>query len=353
MMPFRTVFEIEEAINCPLYEKGDRMSLTDKTFSCPDGKEVCLILVRDMTQLLFVMLGEHDKDGKAVSGKQYNCSGCTGLIKLSRNEQADNEEGDAEGVVARIQDVMHKMHGSEIECPFLQAIPKGKVSSILNRFQQMNVPADTILVRQGEPNHNLYLILAGSFCIESSGVNIAVLREGEIFGEMSYLGAERAIATVRAKEDSLVMAIAAQDFAALMNSDPSVQFFMARLLAGRLQQVNAARARDFESSMAGRLNDVVPAELFQVFHLHQKTGVLEMNLAHGEARVLFREGCLINARYGEKQNQDAIFAMLSEKNGFYRFTSGLTAQEMETEEIGDFMTLLMEGVKKVDEVSGM
>ena len=58
---------------------------------------------------------------------------------------------------------------------------------------------------------------------------------------------------------------------------------------------------------------------------------------------------VINAGYCELTNEEAIFKVLSEKKGFYRFTSGLSPNEMRAAEIGDFMMLLMEGVKRVDE----
>lgn len=349
METFNPAFEIIEAKNCPLYEKGDKMSLTEKTFSCPQGKEVCLILVRDMTQLLFTMIGMQEDKKKTVSNEVYSCSGCTGLIKFCQTTQEANVPGDAG---AQMEAVIQDIHGEEVVSDFLRAIPAEKVDSVIDKFQKMTVPHGTLLVKEGEPNHNLYLILTGYFDIESSGRSLAKLREGEIFGEMSYLGVEQAVASVRACKDSLVLAIAAGDFGKILSRDISVQLYMAKLLAARLQQVNTARARDFESAMTGRLNEVVPAELFQVFHMHQKTGVLEMNLVGGEARVSFREGCLINAVYGEKKNQDAVFAMLAEKDGFYRFNSGLSPQEMKAAEIGDFMALLMEGVRRVDEVSG-
>ncbi|WP_163337038.1 DUF4388 domain-containing protein [Desulfopila sp. IMCC35008] len=349
METFNPVFEIIEAKNCPLYENGDRMSLTAKTFSCPQGKEVCLILVRDMTQLLFVMLGAEDAQKSDVSTEVYSCSGCTGLIKFRQIvEHVDIPDDTVTQMRAIIQDA----NGDELVSDFLQSIPDDKMAPVMQYFQKVAVPHGTLLVRQGEPNHNLYLIIAGVFDIECCGRTIATLRQGEIFGEMSYLGVEQAVAAVRSCENSLVLAITAGDFGKILSSAPSVQLYMAKLLAARLQQVNAARTRDFESAMTGRLNEVVPAELFQVFHMHKKTGVLEMNLVDGEARVSFREGCLINAVYGEKKNQDAIFAMLAEKDGFYRFNAGLSPQEMKAAEIGDFMALLMEGVRRVDEVSG-
>jgi hypothetical protein len=124
---------------------------------------------------------------------------------------------------------------------------------------------------------------------------------------------------------------------------------MARLLAKRLSLTNAARSREFESCMSGRIDEIVPAELFQIFHMHQKTGVLQMELPNGTGKVSFREGCMINASYNNTENQEAVFNILAEKKGVYRFTTGLSPKEMKAAEIGDFMMLLMEGVKRVDE----
>jgi len=69
-----------------------------------------------------------------------------------------------------------------------------------------------------------------------------------------------------------------------------------------------------EGEVSGKIGVLVPAELFQVFHMHQKTGVSTMDLPGGTDKIAFREGCITNAA-----------------------------------EVGDFMSLLMEGVKRVDE----
>ena len=95
MKPFNCVFSIVEEKNCPLYKVGEKLVLSEKTLSCPDGKEVCLILVRDMTELLFQLLGE--ATGAAEdNNKKYNCSGCTGLIKftcLATDNPGDSVKG--------------------------------------------------------------------------------------------------------------------------------------------------------------------------------------------------------------------------------------------------------------------
>jgi hypothetical protein len=101
--------------------------------------------------------------------------------------------------------------------------------------------------------------------------------------------------------------------------------------------------------MSGRVEEIVPAELFQIFHMHQKTGVLTLDFPGKTGKVSFRQGCIINAELGALKNEEAIFKILAEKKGRYRFTTGLSPHEMRAAEIGDFMMLLMEGVKRVDE----
>jgi len=346
MEPFSCIFSIVEQKNCPLYKVGEKLWLSEKTLSCPEGKEVCLILVRDMTQLLFTLLGGEVTE----DDKKYNCSGCTGLIKFSRysGDQLDNSI-EPEGAVASIDSAVEKVYGKIIDSPFLRILPAGQIDTILSHFKEISLDKGATLIRKGEQNLNFYLVVEGKLLVEDDGILLASLVEGELCGEMSYLGADVAVSTVSAGQKTKVLAMAGDVFGRLLGESASVQAFMAQLLAKRLRRTNAARAREFEFCMSGRLDQIMPAELFQIFHMHQKTGVLSMELPNGVGKVSFREGCLINASYGEEKNQEAVFQILAEKKGVYRFTTGLSPQEMKAAEIGDFMMLLMEGVKRVDD----
>lgn len=350
MKQFSVIFSIVEEKNCPLYEVGEKLHLSDKTLSCPQGKEVCLILVRDMTELLFKMLAANDPDLSQFQEEIFNCSGCTGLIKFSLNQkQPEIDESEVKGASAIIDSAVKVRYGKAINSPFLQTLPAEEIDYILKQFKEVSLEKGSVLIQKGETNLNLYIILEGELGVEDGGMNLAILNEGELCGEMSYLGADVAVSTVRAKSKARVLAMEGNIFGKLLGKNQEVQSYMAQLLAKRLRRTNAARARDFESCMSGRIDEIVPAELFQIFHMHQKTGVLAMDLPGGEGKISFREGCIINARYGELTNEEAIFGMLTEKSGLYRFTTGLSPQEMRAAEIGDFMMLLMEGVKRVDE----
>jgi len=83
MTSLRAVFSIIAEMGCPLYTKGERLLLSDKTLGCPEGKEVCLILVRDMTEILFSVLKKQPIDLSLYHETVFNCSGCRGLIKFA------------------------------------------------------------------------------------------------------------------------------------------------------------------------------------------------------------------------------------------------------------------------------
>ncbi|MFH0781510.1 MAG: DUF4388 domain-containing protein [Pseudomonadota bacterium] len=325
--------------------------LSEKTLACPEGKEVCLILVRDMTELLFKFLKKQPMNLEEYSGTTFNCSGCRGLIKFSLVESEKIlEQTFAEGALASIEGGTTQVSITYLDSPLFAILTPGEMASIYSNLREIHIEEKTILIQKGEQNLNFYIVAEGELRVEDEGNHLATLAAGEICGEMSYLGADVAVCTVIATKRSKVLAIAGDVFGRLLGNNLAVQTFMAKLLASRLRQTNEARARDFQSCMSGRIDEIVPAELFQILHMHQKTGVLTLHFAEGQGgKVSFREGCIINAEYAALKSEEAIFKILGQKRGIYRFTTGLTPKDMRAAEIGDFMMLLMEGVKRIDE----
>jgi len=353
MKNLSAVFTIVKEKNCPLYKEGELLHLSEKTLSCPKGKEMCLILVRDLTELLFKFLQDRSGNLENYAETVFNCTGCNGLIKFSllspdKAEGFVDDDNNKESV-SHIVSAALTLDGKAVDCPLLQAVPPNLVETVLSHFKEIVLEEGAVLIRQGEKNYNLYIVFDGELTVESGGAYLDTLAGGEICGEMSYLGADTAVSSVRAVKKTKVLAIAGDVFGQLLGGNQQVQSYMAQLLACRLRKTTVARSRDFASCMSGRIDEIVPAELFQIFHMHQKTGVLSLELAGGLAKVSFREGCIINAIYNLLNNEEAIFKILAEKKGLYRFTTGLSPGEMRAAEIGDFMMLLMEGVKRVDE----
>ena len=203
MVTFAAAFDIIEERACPYYNKNDSLVLTDRAVILPVGRPACLILVRELTELMFKLLPHTETDFAKQRPTVYTCGGCTGLIKFKLGDTPQNvgKPGDGEGEVV----------------------------------------------------------------------------------------------------------------------------------------------------MSGRIDAIIPPELLQVFHMHQKTGKLLLDMDGGSARVTFRDGAIIAARFGELDNQEAIFGLMGEKKGHFRFLPGLPSPLMNAREIGDFMMILMEGLRRLDE----
>lgn len=346
MKSLRLYFRISKDNNCPLYRKGEFLTLSERALSCPENKATCLILVREMTNLLFKYLDSSYSDEEALV---HNCSGCTGLIKFT---SISEEEAKQEGLImdTPVLDSEDEALLSEIqEFSLIQAIPDVELVRAIRCFRKEKLPVNSTLILKGQSSLYLYLILSGDLVVSDSSLVIASLGRGDICGEMSYLGNDVAGADVRAVTETEVLSIAGDAFCRLIDRIPELQLFMAKVLVNRLSTSNASRFDTFDACMSGWIHEMPPAELFQIFHMNQKTGVLSLELPEGNASVSFREGCVINAQYGKKSNQAAIFDMLKEREGRYVFTTGLSLEEMKAAEIGDFMMLLMEGIRRIDE----
>jgi hypothetical protein len=119
--------------------------------------------------------------------------------------------------------------------------------------------------------------------------------------------------------------------------------------AERNREMDSEKERKNRAIVSGGLDGISPLELLQFFHMHQKTGKLLLQVPGGPGRVAFREGAVIGARFAEKEGKEAIFSLLGEHKGRFSFMPGIPASLTEVEEIGDFMMLLMEGIKRLDE----
>jgi CRP/FNR family cyclic AMP-dependent transcriptional regulator len=87
-------------------------------------------------------------------------------------------------------------------------------------FEVASYPKGDVIVTQGTPGGELYLLRSGSADITclSGGQNIrvAVAREAWPFGALSFLTGDAAMATITAKEDSVVYKLSRGAYSELM-----------------------------------------------------------------------------------------------------------------------------------------
>jgi serine/threonine protein phosphatase PrpC len=104
------------------------------------------------------------------------------------------------------------------------------------------------IIREGQPGHDLYIVIKGRVVVEKGGMEISELFSGGHFGEMGLVDNAPRSATIRASEPTRVMLIARSELMALMKRESILAVKMlwsfVQVLADRL------RAANFELSEA-------------------------------------------------------------------------------------------------------
>ncbi|GBC61078.1 hypothetical protein DENIS_2038 [Desulfonema ishimotonii] len=335
----KSIVKIIGTQDCPMYGVGDEFRLSGKSLTAPYGKATCMILVRDITE---VVLKYECIDN--TSRYVFDCSGCAGLARLEyKCPPPFPDSGDQDNICA--------LTNALSRYTFFQIFDEESVRHLVSLLKMKRYESGDVILTKGEPGKNLYIIISGRVdVLADSGIRIAGLGKGEVFGEMSLISGGPVSATVRAIEPLSVLYLEGRHFKEILSKSPSVQIYLTRMLARRIANTNVIRSQDFASAMTGNISEIPTSELFQTLHLNHKTGVLILKLADGLAAASFREGRLIRAKYGDREDKAAFFEMLKAREGRFKFHHELPPEEIRVKELGNFMKLLMEGVKNADEM---
>jgi len=111
-------------------------------------------------------------------------------------------------------------------------------------LQEVNYKSGDIIIEQGEPAMEAYLIVSGQVKVylEQNGkeIELARLGENEIFGETALFKGSDYGANVMATEDTVLIAITPDILdSKIKKCDPMIRALM-RMMMTRLRQTNAA-----------------------------------------------------------------------------------------------------------------
>ena len=103
------------------------------------------------------------------------------------------------------------------------------------------------IVCQGEVGDCMYVIQAGQAEVlqekENQEVRLAVLGEGDVFGEMALFEREARSATVRALGDLRVFTVDKRTFLRRIHQDPSLAFRILQKMSYRIRELDAEIVR--------------------------------------------------------------------------------------------------------------
>jgi CRP-like cAMP-binding protein len=138
-------------------------------------------------------------------------------------------------------------------------------------------PKSTMIFSENEPGKELYIIQKGvvkiSKIVDDKEVLIALLPQGDIFGEMALLENRPRSASAIAHEDVTLLAVNQSNFERMVQTQPQIITRLTTLLAERIWFVYKQLANAMIKNPLGRLYDSLMLQL-------EKNRV---NIAHGES----------------------------------------------------------------------
>ncbi|MDR0497589.1 MAG: cyclic nucleotide-binding domain-containing protein [Treponema sp.] len=128
-----------------------------------------------------------------------------------------------------------------------------------------NYTTDSMIFCECEPGDELFIIQAGSVkivkVVDNKEVLLAVLKIGDIFGEMALLESKPRAATTIAYEDCQLMAVNRNNFDQMIKTQPQLITRLTTLLAERIWLIYKQLANTLLEDPLGRMYDMLLVQL--------------------------------------------------------------------------------------------
>jgi hypothetical protein len=348
------IFIVTEERACPLYNVGEEFRVEKMGLTVPEAKPACLNMVRSVIRATTEENTFERFTQQGIQKAKFECGGCQGLIRF----EFKKEKGFATlqmkllAAAERRERMRHMDQFFDLlrDLEIFEPLDDDSLRDLAALLKLKKYDTNKVVLKQGDPGTELYIVLEGKVAvIGSENKVLSEMGSGEIFGEMSLLSGEPVTTTVHTRSKTKLATLSAKDFKHVLNKYPILQVFFYRMLVDRAQ-ANSLRAGNISSGMTGQLAEISTVDLFQLINSSQKTGRVEFSLDDGKAVVLFHEGELVQARYNSLAGKDAVFALLGKRSGHFVYTSGISDEAKELDIIGGFMGLIMEGMRRLDEI---
>lgn len=128
--------------------------------------------------------------------------------------------------------------GHLAEVPLFSACTRKDLEKIARASDEVEVKAGRVLVEQGRPGHEFFLILEGEASVRRDNRKVASLTKGQYFGELSLLDRGPRTATVTADSDMRVLVLGQREFLGVLDDVPGLSYKILRIMAHRLREAD-------------------------------------------------------------------------------------------------------------------
>ena len=122
--------------------------------------------------------------------------------------------------------------------PIFAGLDGRQLEKIAQLTDEVDVPAGKVLMRQGEPGNEMFIIVSGSFTIERNGNVIRECGAGAALGELAILSEGPRTATVTANEPGRLLVVGHREFHSLLDVAPGISRHLLETLARQLRALD-------------------------------------------------------------------------------------------------------------------
>ena len=127
------------------------------------------------------------------------------------------------------------------EVPMFRALSRKELEALGRAADAVGVPAGATLVEEGAAGREFFIVLSGEVSVQVGGNEVAVLKEGQWFGELAIIDPAPRDATVTALSPCELLVIDGRRFAPLLDEVPVLARKIMVGLARRLREADRAQ----------------------------------------------------------------------------------------------------------------
>jgi CRP-like cAMP-binding protein len=118
--------------------------------------------------------------------------------------------------------------------PLFAGLSKSQLRQIATIADEIDLPADKQLIREGEPGREFFVLLEGEVEVTRKDKKLVTRRSGEFFGEIALVSSLPRTATVRTRTPVRTLVIRDVAFRALLHRTPAIAVKVLEAMAERL-----------------------------------------------------------------------------------------------------------------------
>jgi CRP-like cAMP-binding protein len=125
------------------------------------------------------------------------------------------------------------------QVPLFSTCSRKDLQKLGKASDEIEVKQGKVLVEEGKPGHEFFLIEDGTAEVRRNNRKVATLSRGQFFGELSLLDRGPRSATVIANTDMTLVVLGQREFLGVIDEVPAMAHKLLAALAGRLREADS------------------------------------------------------------------------------------------------------------------